>query len=124
MRSAILLIAVLLAPGCAARSGYVLLNATRAVEKARQAGAPESAEYEFTLAEAYLIKAQEENTYSEYQQSERLAKASMDFAQRAIEEAETAGRTFGDEVVPEERIEKPVEEQKENTLDEIDLDEI
>mgnify|MGYP003393413702 CR=1 FL=1 len=123
MRSA-LLIAVLLAPGCAARSGYVLLNATRAVEKARTAGAPEHAEYEFTMAEAYLIKAQEENTYSEYQQSERLAKASLDWSQRAVEATEITGRSFDGEIVPEERIEKPVEEQKENTLDEIDLDEI
>lgn len=120
----VLVIALLFAPGCAARSGYVLLNADRAVQKARLAGAPERAIYEFTLAEAYLIKAQEENTYSDYQQSEALAKTSMDWAQRALESTSDAEREFGEEIVPEERIEKPVEEKKENTLDQIDLDEI
>lgn len=119
-----LLIAVVLAPGCAARSGYVLLNANRSVEKARSAGAPEKATYEYTLAQAYLAKAQEENTYNEYQQSERLAKTSMDWAQRALEATSDAERDFGEEIVPEERVEKPVEEQKDNTLDQIDLDDI
>ncbi|MBM4392262.1 MAG: DUF4398 domain-containing protein [Deltaproteobacteria bacterium] len=110
--------------GCAARSAYTLLNADRALQKARQAGAEEKSAYEYTLASEYLAKAREENTYSEYHISERLAKTSMEFALRALENTSDAEREYDEEIVPEERIEVPVEEKKENTLDQIDLDEI
>ncbi len=123
MRLALALVPLLLS-GCAVRSAYVLLNAERAVVKAQDAGAEEKSAYEYTLARAYLQKAREENTYSEYQVSERLAKTSMEYAQRALENTSDAEREYDDDIVPEERIERPKEEQKENTLDQIDLDEI
>ncbi len=123
MRLALALLPLVLS-GCAARSAYTLLNADRALQKARQAGAEEKSAYEYTLASEYLAKAREENTYSEYQISERLAKTSMDFALRALENTSDAEREYDEEIVPEERIEVPEEEQKENTLDQIDLDEI
>ncbi len=123
MRLALALIPLVLS-GCAARSAYTLLNADRALQKAREAGAEEKSAYEYTLASEYLAKAREENTYSEYQISERLAKTSMDFALRALENTSDAEREYDEEIVPEERIEVPKEEQKENTLDQIDLDEI
>lgn len=125
MRVLLLLVLVpSLLSGCAVRSAYVLLNAERSVTKARDAGAEERSAYEYTLARAYLEKAREENTYSEYQVSERLAKSAMEYAQRALENTSDAEREYSDEFVPEERIEVPKEEPKENTLDQIDLDDI
>ncbi|MBM4366218.1 MAG: DUF4398 domain-containing protein [Deltaproteobacteria bacterium] len=123
MRLALALLPLVLS-GCAARSAYTLLNADRALQKARQAGAEEKSAYEYTLASEYLAKAREENTYNEYQISERLAKTSMEYALRALENTSDAEREYDEEIVPEERIEVPKEEKKENTLDQIDLDEI
>jgi hypothetical protein len=114
----------LVASGCAVRSGYVLVNAQRAVQKAGAAGAERLAPYEYTLATAYLIKAQEENLGNDYQHSEKLAKSSMEWAQRAVEASADAERNFGEDFVPEERKEKPVEPEKEDSGDQINLDEI
>lgn len=111
--------------GCAAaRSGYVLLNAQRAVQKARDAGAEKRAPYEYTLAVEYYHKACEENTYNEFGSADTLATTAIEWAGKALENTSDAEREYGEEFVPEERVEEKVEEQKENTLDQIDLDEI
>jgi hypothetical protein len=47
----------------------------------------------------------------------------MDWAARALENTSDAEREFGEEFVPEERVEEK-KEQKENSLDKIDLDDL
>ena len=118
------LILLFLTSGCAAaRSGYFLLNAGRELEKARDAGAEKSAAYEYTLAAEYYHKACEENTYSEFGAADQLAKTSQDWSARAIEATSDAEKEFGEDFVPEEK-QVEVKEKKENTLDQIDLDEL
>jgi len=120
----LLVVLLLLGSGCAAaRSGYVLINAQRALDKARDAGAEKKATYEYTLAAAYYEKACEENSYNEFGHSDKLAQVSMDWAARALQNTSDAEQEFGEEFVPEER-KIEVKEKKENTLDQIDLDEI
>jgi hypothetical protein len=120
----LLVVLSLLGSGCAsARSGYVLINAHRAIEKAQAAGAETKAVYEYTLAVAYYDKACEENSVNEFGHSDVLAQAASDWAARALESTSDAERDFGDEFVPEERREE-IKEQKENSLEKIDLDEI
>ncbi len=119
------LVLVLLGSGCAAaRSGYVLLNAQRSVEKAVAAGAEKKAPYEYTLAVEYYQKACEENTYSDYGTSDKLAQSAIAWADRAVEATADADKDFGEDIVPEVREEKKPEEKKPNTLDQIDLDEL
>ncbi len=118
------LVLMLLMSGCAAaRSGYFLLNAGRELEKARDVGAEKSAPYEYTLAAEYYHKAAEENTYSEFGAADQLAKASQEWSARAIEATSDAEKEFGEDFVPEEK-QIEVREKKENTLDQIDLDEL
>jgi hypothetical protein len=120
----LLVVLCLLGSGCAAaRSGYVLINAQRAIEKARASGADTKAPYEYTLAVAYYDKAREENTSNAFGHADVLAQSSIDWAARALENTSDAEREYGEEFVPEERKEE-VEEKKENSLDKIDLDEI
>ncbi len=120
----LLVVLALLGSGCAsARSGYVLINAQRALDKAKVAGAEQKATYEYTLALAYYDKAREENGGNEYGHSDVLAQSAIDWAARALEATSDAEREFGDEFVPEERREE-VKEQKENSLEQIDLDEL
>lgn len=120
----LLVVLTLLGSGCAAaRSGYVMINAQRSLEKARQAGAEKKATYEYTLAVAYFDKAREENGANEFGHADLLAQASMDWAARALENTSDAEREFGEEFVPEERIEE-VKDKKENSLDKIDLDDL
>ena len=78
-------------PGCAGRAAYYLVDATRSYQEAVDAGAEANAVYEFTLAEAYLRKAREEDGYSDYQAAETLAKRATEEAHRARELAEEAG---------------------------------
>lgn len=116
---------LLLCSGCAAaRSGYVLLNAHRSLEKAMEAGAEKKAPYEYTMAAQYYVKACEENTYSDYGTSDQLAQSAITWAERAIEATADADQNFGEDFVPEQREEKKPEEKKPNTLDQINLDEI
>jgi hypothetical protein len=112
--------------GCAAgRSSYFLLTAERAYQASLAEGAKEKAPYEITLAGEYLKKAKEENGYADFGVSERLAKASQTFSGMAMKRARDEGVDEAtQDVVPEQRIEKPVEPEKENTLDDIDLDDI
>lgn len=115
---------LVLCSGCAAaRSSYYLINATRELDKAREAGAEKTAPYEWTLAEEYYIKACEENSYNEFGTADALAKTSMEWATKALVATSDAEKEFGEEFVPEERKEEVIEK-KENTLDQIDLDEI
>ncbi len=119
------LLFLVLASGCAAaRSGYVLLNAQRAVEKATLAGAEKRAPYEYTMAVEYYHKACEENTYNEFGNADKLATSAIDWAARALENTSDAEREYGEEFVPEDRKLEEKKEKKENTLDQIDLDEI
>lgn len=116
---------LVLVSGCAAaRSGYVLLNAQRAVQKASDAGAEKRSPYEYTLAVEYYHKACEENTFNEFGSADALATTAIDWAGKALENTSDAEREYGEEFVPEERVEEEVKEKKENTLDQIDLDEI
>lgn len=118
------LVLLLLGSGCAAaRSSYFLINATRELEKAREAGAEKTAPYEWTLASEYYVKACEENSYNEFGDADALAKLSMEWSEKAVVATSEAEKDFGEEFVPEERKEE-VKEKKENTLDQIDLDEI
>jgi hypothetical protein len=120
----LLLVLTLLGTGCtSARSGYVMINAARSLEKARDAGAEKKAPYEFTLAVAYFDKAREENGANEFGHADLLAQTSMDWAARALENTSDAEREFGEVFVPEERVEEK-KEQKENSLDKIDLDDL
>lgn len=119
------LVVLLLSTGCtAARSGYVLLNAHRSLEKAMEAGAEKKAPYEYTMASEYYFKACEENTYNEYGTSDKLAQSAITWAERAIEATADADKNFGEDFVPEQREEKKPEEKKPNTLDQINLDDI
>ena len=120
-----LLLLVPLSACAAGRSAYFLVNAERTYNSAREAKAEERAIYEFTLAQAYLDKAKEEAGYSRYSASEKLAKASMEYAAKAQELAEEQGVNMddADKIVPEEK-KKEEEKEKNDTLDNIDLDEI
>jgi len=113
------------ASGCtAARSSYYLINATRELERAREVGAAKAAPYEWTMASEFYVKACEENAYNEFGAADTLAKASMEWSAKAVVATSESTQDFGEEFVPEERKKEEVKEQKENTLDQIDLDEI
>ena len=74
----------IMAEGCGA-VGYtaVALNATQALEEARQAGASTTAPYEYYYAEAHLAKAREEAGRSEYQQAMQQAQTAHEYGIRA-----------------------------------------
>ncbi len=115
----------LLSSCAAGRSTYFLINAEREYQNARAEDAETKAIYEITLASEYLRKAKEENGYADYGASERLAKTSMQHAQKALEQTSMEQiDSSNEEFVPEEKKDdvKPVE--KDNTLDDIDLDEL
>ena len=99
---------LLLAPGCAGRAAYFLVDATRTYQEARDADAEERAVYEFTLAGEYLQKAREEVGYSDYQAAEKLARRAAEEAVRAKEIAEEGGVAPADtKDVPDEAKLKP-----------------
>ena len=54
---------------------------------ATEAGAPELAPYEYTLATEYRLKAHEEWGYSDYGASEELAKKAMTYSEDAMKVA-------------------------------------
>lgn len=114
------------ATSCAAgRSSYFLLTAERAYQASLAEGAQEKAPYEITLAGEYLRKAKEENGYADFGASERLAKASTTFSGMAMKRARDEGVDEAtQEAVPEQRVLEPMPQDKENTLDDIDLDDI
>lgn len=71
------------------------LDATEAVEEARQAGAAATAPYEYYYAQAYLNKAREEAGEAEYQNSMELSDTARQYGQRARDLARRRGRESG-----------------------------
>lgn len=72
------------ATGCGPiQSTSLIMDADVQLEAARAADAPKYAPYEYTLAEAYLHKAREEQGYADYQ-------VCIDFAQKALDNAKKA----------------------------------
>lgn len=69
--------------------------ASRAVERARHAGAAESAPYEFYTAEAYLHKAREDAGEAAYQDAIAYARIARESADEASERAAEAGQGQG-----------------------------
>jgi hypothetical protein len=64
-----------------------LIDAEVALEAARAAGAPASAPYEYTAAEAYLHKSREVSGRARYEESATFAARARDLAREAREKA-------------------------------------
>lgn len=77
--------------------GYTVtvLDATEAVEEARQAGAATTAPYEYYYAQAFLDKAREQAGQAEYQNSIELSGTARQYGQRARDLARRRGRESG-----------------------------
>jgi hypothetical protein len=86
----------LVAAGCGP-VGYtaVLLDATQAVEEARQEGAGETAPYEYYFATAHLEKAREEAGRAEYQHAMEQAGTAQEYGVRARDLARRRNRERG-----------------------------
>ncbi len=69
------------------QSTAALIDADVQLEAARAAGAPASATYDFTAAEAYLHKAREEAGYAQYEASAQFASKARDRAAEAKKKA-------------------------------------
>lgn len=120
--SLLLLLALPALGGCAARASYAILNAQRAYTNAVSGGADKYAPYELTLASEYLHKAIEEDGYASFEKSEQLAKASQDFSEKAVEASSQRKIDLeNSDVVPEERVDKPVEKKDDTKID-LDVD--
>jgi len=80
---------LLLLAGCAAgKSSYYLWTAEREFRTAVALEAEQRAVYEYTLAHQYLLKAREEQGYSDYKAAEQLARTSTDWSNKASAVAE------------------------------------
>lgn len=77
--------------------GYTvaILDATQIVEEARQAGAPQTAPYEFFYAQSHLDKAREEAGEAEYQNSMHMAETAREYGVRARDLARRRARESG-----------------------------
>lgn len=123
MRLVPLLGLLLVAPGCAARASYFLMDAARTVQDARDADAEARAVYEYTLAEEYLKKAREEDGYSDYQAAEQLARRAREEALRAVETAGEQGVAPADvKDVPDEARGTPAPTQPATPSPDVDID--
>lgn len=72
------------AVGCGpVQSTSLIMDADVQLEAARAADAPKYSPYEYTLADAYLHKAREEQGYADYE-------VCIDFAQKALDNAKKA----------------------------------
>ena len=81
---AALALAALGLTGCGPiQSTSLILDADTQLEAARAADGPKFAPYEYTLADAYLHKAREEQGYADYE-------VCIDFAQKALDNAKKA----------------------------------
>lgn len=88
MRLLLATLAVVALAGCGpVRSTAALMDADVAIEAARAAGAPQSAPYEFTAAQAYLEKAREVSGYARYEAAERFAARARDLGNEARKNA-------------------------------------
>ena len=105
--------------GCAARASFQLLNADRAYHAALSEQAERYAPYEMTLAAEYLAKAKEKGGRSSFKAANDLAIASQGYSERAVEVAsERKIQMEGTEdIVPEERVEKPPEKKDDVQID-------
>ena len=65
------------------QSTSLIMDADTQLEAARAADGPKFAPYEYTLADAYLHKAREEQGYADYE-------VCIDFAQKALDNAKKA----------------------------------
>ena len=94
--AALLIGAAWLSMGCGP-IGYTVtvLDATEAVEEARQAGAATTAPYEYYYAQAFLDKAREQAGQAEYQNSIELSGTARQYGQRARDLARRRGRESG-----------------------------
>jgi hypothetical protein len=94
--SVIVLLAALSTAACGP-IGYTatILSASQAIEEARQAGAAETAPYEYFYAQAHFDKAREEAAEAEYQRSMTLAGTAREYAERARDLARRRGRESG-----------------------------
>ena len=73
-------------------STQTLSDAEAAIEAAREAGADQSAVYEYVSAVEYWEKAREEWAYSDFQHALEYAERAVEFAQRAFERAQRSPR--------------------------------
>jgi hypothetical protein len=72
-----------------------VLEATNAVEEARQAGAPTTAPYEFYYAQSHLDHAREEAGEAEYQHAVDAASVAREYGIRARDLARRRARESG-----------------------------
>lgn len=114
-----LTLAALLLSGCAARSTVSLVQAEQAVYIAREAGAPERAPYEWTLADEYMTKAREEWGHADYEAADGLAAKAQSWAEAAERAASDSARieeVEGDgSDVPEDQPDVPTPETRTDT---------
>ena len=90
------LTALVTLPGCGpVYSTSLIMDANVQLEAARAADANKYAPYEYTLADAYLHKAREEQGYADYDVCIRLAKKALDAARIAKEKSITRVREQG-----------------------------
>jgi TonB family protein len=79
--------------GCASgRASVALVNAQKSVTQAAQRGADEHATFEFTMAQAYLTKAREEASFSDYRTSVELSHQAAEWSDKAVITMATQGR--------------------------------
>jgi hypothetical protein len=82
------------------QSTSALIDAEVELEGARAAGAPASAPFEYTTAEAYLRKARELAGYSQYENSAVFAARSREISKDARAKAQAAVKGTGKEPSP------------------------
>ena len=74
---------------------WTVNDATSAVEEARQAGAANTAQYEYYYAQAFLNKAREEAGEAEYQHSMEMSGTARQYGERARDLARRRGHESG-----------------------------
>jgi hypothetical protein len=85
-------VSLLLASCGPTRSSTLIVEASAEVAAAQTAQAPSFAPYEYVAAEGYLHKAREEQSYADFEVSEKLAKKARDCAKLARTKAEQRTR--------------------------------
>jgi len=87
--------------GCAATQAAIHIGkANKAVERAKEKGAPEYAVYEYTMAENYLKKSREEAGYSDFRDSVDLSNGAAEWADKAVIVIEKEGRGLDPDALP------------------------
>jgi len=92
----------LLLGGCYAgvRGTVKLVEGDQELAKARSAGAPDSAVYEWTMADEYMKKARDEWARSDFESAEKLVAKSKKWAAEAATLARTAGPIESLDIIP------------------------